>query len=108
MSKYGPLTLFLAKAKEGRISLNFKDIEALLGFRLPPSAHSHPAWWSNTLGSHVQARAWLEAGFRTAEVDVGGRRLVFVRDLQSTPGRPQSTDPRRDGRPGGSGSRHPA
>src|SRR5690606_13251972 len=55
------------------------EIEKLLGHPLPASAYTHPAWWSNTGGSHVQAQAWLDRGFRTEQVDLAGEKLVFVR-----------------------------
>ena len=60
-------------------------MERLLGFGLPASARAHPQWWSNNLGSHVAVRAWRHAGWRTSRVDVGGERLVFVRDEADAP-----------------------
>ena len=39
----------------------------------------HPAWWANST-SHPEARSgWLAAGWKTVDVDLGGERLLFVR-----------------------------
>jgi hypothetical protein len=84
MSKYQPLESFLAARDERELPMTFAEVEALLGFHLPPSARSHPQWWSNNLGSHVAVRAWRGAGWRTSRVDVAGERVVFVRDAPAT------------------------
>lgn len=58
----------------------FRDIEKVLGFALPPSARRHQAWWANNVGTHVNARAWREAGWKTSRVDLASERVVFVRE----------------------------
>lgn len=78
MSKYDPLTAYLTKRGQTRIPMRFADIERVLGFALPPSK-SYRAWWSNNAGNNVMTRAWLSAGYRTASVDLGGEKLVFVK-----------------------------
>lgn len=80
MGKYDPLGALLAKSSAKRVALTFKEIERILGGPLPASAYAHHAWWSNTGGSHVQARAWLTRGFRTEQVDLAGEKLVFERE----------------------------
>ncbi len=79
MGKYEPLEKFLKGRRPGRWRVSFPEIEALLGFKLPPSAFKHPAWWSNDETGHSHARAWLEAGWRTEEVDLASRKLTFTR-----------------------------
>jgi hypothetical protein len=49
------------------------------GHRLPASARRHRAWWANDATGHAHASAWLEAGYRTEQVDMAGEKLVFVR-----------------------------
>ncbi|HUJ04391.1 MAG TPA: hypothetical protein VLW75_12185 [Rhizomicrobium sp.] len=79
MSKYEPLGTFL-KAKGAReIPLTFRDVEKILGTKLPASAYHHRPWWANEARGHVHAKAWLEAGYEAAEVDMGARKLVFKR-----------------------------
>ncbi len=83
MSKYDVLTGFLKAQLTGRVAVTFAEVEEALGFALPASAYTHPAWWSNDPTGHSQARAWLDAGFETEQVDVPGRRLVFRRLTQA-------------------------
>jgi len=77
MSKYDSLSRYLA-AQQSKVTLTFDAIERILGFTLPRSARRHPAWWSNGTDSHVQAGAWLSAGFETAEVDIAGEKISFL------------------------------
>ncbi|WP_425532000.1 DUF7662 domain-containing protein [Ancylobacter koreensis] len=81
MSKYSVLTTFLASRTQPRISMSFEDIERIVGARLPQSAFNHRAWWSNNPTNSVMTKAWLAAGFRSEEVDMIGRKLVFARHL---------------------------
>lgn len=80
MSKYEPLRNHLEQSKGDRIRLRFDEIERLLGFELPKSAREHRPWWSNSIGGNVAIRAWRDAGWKTADVDMGGERVTFVRD----------------------------
>ena len=48
----------------------------MLGADLPASARKHSAWAN---GGHSQARAWLDAGFETCELDFSRRTVVFRR-----------------------------
>lgn len=81
MSKYSSLTTFLSSRTQPRISMSFEDIERIVDARLPQSAFSHRAWWSNNPTNSVMTKAWLAAGFRSEEVDMVGRKLVFSRQL---------------------------
>jgi hypothetical protein len=93
MSKYDSLSRYLAK-QSSKLTLSFDAIEKILGFALPGSARRHPAWWSNGADSHVQANAWLGAGFETAEVDISGEKLSFVpRPEEEAPASPPETEP---------------
>jgi hypothetical protein len=79
MGKYEPLEKFLKGQRAKRWRVAFREIEALLGFKLPRSAFKYPAWWSNDETGHSHAKAWLGAGWRTEEVDLAGRKLTFAR-----------------------------
>jgi len=80
MSKYDPLGSFLSSQASGEAPMSFAEVEKVLGFELPASARQHPAWWSNNVGTHVNARAWREAGWKTSRVDLGSERVTFIRD----------------------------
>ncbi len=78
MSKYGPLTAFLAAEHGRKVRMTFAEIEAVLGQKLPAKSKAVRAWWSNNPSNNVMTKAWLAAGYRTAEVDVAGEVLSFV------------------------------
>jgi hypothetical protein len=78
--KYGPLKRHLEGLfQHGQVRLGFDEIERILGFALPRSAHTHQAWWSNTRAGHSHAAAWLDAGWKTAALDLAARQVSFVR-----------------------------
>ena len=53
MTKYSALGSFLTSSGQLEVKLSFSEIEKILGFKLPPSAHNYPAWWANN--GHAQA-----------------------------------------------------
>ncbi|MEP7209557.1 MAG: hypothetical protein ABI740_01860 [Alphaproteobacteria bacterium] len=79
MSKYEPLTSFLNRAKKSVVELSFSEIEGIIGAKLPASAYEYPAFWSNNAEGHVNARAWIAAGFLSERVDIAAERIVFRR-----------------------------
>ena len=76
MQKYRPLGDFLVRQPEIFLSIAFDEIEAILGFTLPPSAHNHRAWWANS-PSHPQASAWLDVGWKVDDVDLEYHVVCF-------------------------------
>lgn len=64
MGKYMPLTQWLLKCSADSIKLSFLELEEILGFGLPNSAHVHDRWWTNDV-YHSQARSWMDAGYKT-------------------------------------------
>jgi len=79
-SKYDPLRERLAQdgAAEGRVS--FAVLDRHVVGRLPPSARRWRVWWQNDgAGSHVQARSWLDAGYRVDSVELPNGPVVFRR-----------------------------
>ena len=78
--KYDPLKRHLeGLVQHGELRLGFAEIERILGFSLPRSAHDHQAWWSNTRAGHSHAAAWLDAGWKTAALDLTARQVGFVK-----------------------------
>src|SRR5437762_2471901 len=84
MSKYEPLSQFLRTQSADEIRMTFAQIERVIGEKLPPSAQHHRSWWSNNPNNSVMTKAWLEAGFRSEQVDMEGRKLVFRRTHRNT------------------------
>jgi hypothetical protein len=78
-SKYEPLGRFLQRQQTNRLRCTFRQVEAALGFKLPKSARVYAPWWANVGGSHVQAEAWMGAGWRTSQVDIPGEQVTFER-----------------------------
>jgi hypothetical protein len=85
MSKYEPLPQFLASLGGSAHRMSFREIERVLGFKLPKSAYQHEAWWSNNPTGHSHARAWLKFGWRTEAVDLAERKVTFQRSSESLP-----------------------
>ncbi|GLK70910.1 hypothetical protein KHC23_09080 [Ancylobacter dichloromethanicus] len=80
MAKYDPLKWYLGGRLDARVVLDFERMEKILGFALPRSAHFYPAWWSNEVGGrHVQAHAWMEAGWHVDGIDLAKRHVVFAK-----------------------------
>ena len=78
-SKYSALEETLKKFSGDHISMTFSEIERIIGRELPPSAFDHRPWWSNNPSNSSITSAWLNAGFKTEQVDMKARRLVFRR-----------------------------
>ena len=59
----------------------FGEIESIIGFRLPEWARRDRGWWANKrpVNGLLITPLWIEAGWKTAEVDMGSETLVFVK-----------------------------
>ena len=82
MAKYDPLRDYLRNRSVHRVTLTFDWIEDIIGAVLPPSAHTYYEWWANEDPEetvHVQAVAWMEAGWEVESVDFLNERVIFVR-----------------------------
>lgn len=76
--RYAPLRDFLVAASGDAVALSFKRVEELLGSPLPESARRHRSFWANS-AKLSSARAWMEAGWEVASLDMRGERVVFER-----------------------------
>ncbi|HKS17681.1 MAG TPA: hypothetical protein VJS63_00550 [Bradyrhizobium sp.] len=85
MGKYSRLGEFLRAQRAQEIPMTFAEIERVIGGKLPPNSPQYPAWWSNNPSNNVMTKVWLNAGFRTEQVDVKSRKVVFRRVDQVTP-----------------------
>jgi hypothetical protein len=82
VTNYDRLSEFLKGRSDEQVTLSFDDIERLLNATLPPSARKYAAWWSSNMRrgdqTHVQARAWMDAGWK-AVPDFRLGRVAFQR-----------------------------
>ena len=84
MSKYKPLEEYLSKLQEHSVKLTFKQIEEIIGTPLPPSATRYRGWWSNNSDNGVITHSWLNAGYKSAQVDMRGQTLFFINTRHHT------------------------
>jgi hypothetical protein len=88
MTKYLPLREHLESRPEAETetSLSFARVEGIIGDTLPASSRKYREWWANeSRGSHVQAKAWLEAGWMVESVNLRGQTVTFARQRRSSP-----------------------
>ena len=79
-SKYRALTEYLLGSNSDKVVLTYPEIEKILGFQLPESAHNHVRqYWANT-ETHSYAFSWLGIGYRT-RVDPDKQTVIFERAL---------------------------
>lgn len=77
--KYEAFRSYLSGQRRSRFRLTFAEVARHAGVKLPASAYGHAAWWANDSTSHVQAKAWLDAGYKTENVDIAAQSVEFVR-----------------------------
>ncbi len=82
--KYDPLKAHLEDSGQDAIPLTFEEIERIIHASLPRSARQYPEWWANTPTGHVNAQAWLAAGYRAERIDLAEETVVFRRDDNPT------------------------
>ena len=90
MGKYKALAEYLEAQKRDEVPMTFAQIERLIGDKLPAS-HRYRAWWSNNAFNSVMTKAWLDAGFRSEQVDMEDGKLVFRRVRSLTLGSENSS-----------------
>lgn len=86
MGKYDRLGTYLRAQAREHVPMTFADIERVVGTKLPVSQR-YQAWWSNNTSNNVMTRIWLDAGYRTEQVDTAAKKLVFRRISKSQPSR---------------------
>ncbi len=80
MNNYAPLKEFFNNCPENRIELTFNNIEKIIPYKLPVSAHKYSAWWSGN--GHPHCDSWISAGFKV-KADRTNKTATFYRDSSS-------------------------
>ena len=83
-SKYAPLRDYLDEVDDGRdsLELTFKQIERIIGEKLPRSAYIYSSWWGNRISANYSpphASAWHETGWMVARHSLAYQVVEFVR-----------------------------
>jgi transcriptional regulator with XRE-family HTH domain len=76
-TKYYPLYAHLQQNDQDEIVLNITEIERLLDIKLPATARTQRAWWSNRSSGSVQSQAWMGAGYHVTEIDLAKGTITF-------------------------------
>lgn len=90
MAKYDPIKTHLGELSEQGQTVwhtHFVKIEHIIGLVLPPSARKYPEWWANEDLSYTvksQCRAWAEAGWKTANVDIHNETVSFYKKQKAS------------------------
>lgn len=77
-SRYMPLGNYLVSVKEESLRMAFDDVARIVG-GLPEAAFKYREWWANSQPQPHARHGWLYAGWKTTQVDMQARTLVFVR-----------------------------
>lgn len=80
--KYQPLQEYLRRQGQPEVTLTIDAIEQLIGTPLPASARRQRGWWSNRHEGAVQAKAWIEVGYETDEIDLAQGHIRFRKQHQ--------------------------
>jgi hypothetical protein len=105
MGKYRPLGDYLRQQGTELVAMKFEEIERIVGSKLPEKSQLHRPWWSNNPNNNVMTKVWLDAGYRTEQVDMASRRLVFRR---VHPGKPNESASPAPAAPSGGGRCSPS
>ena len=79
MSDYSALRSYLKATDLQQVELSFATIEDLIG-PLPKSAYKYPAWWSNNPSNNPRTQAWLDASYRTSQLNLAVKKITFVKE----------------------------
>jgi hypothetical protein len=81
MGRYIALADHLRSRDDSVWDATFQEVEKVIGGPLPQSAYRYPAWWANQSGrGHSQTEGWKSVGWKTARVDLAGKRVRFERE----------------------------
>lgn len=64
-------------SSDNLILVVFKDLEKLIGEKLPDSAYQHRSWWVNDPINNLHSRVWLRAGWEVEDVDLHTLSVIF-------------------------------
>ena len=78
-SKYCTLGEYLLEHENDELILSFSELEQILGFPLPKSAHKFRTWWANDNTHSHAVNGWLIYGWQVKEIDLENEFILFRR-----------------------------
>lgn len=78
IGKYDRLGERLSEQHGNSCTLTFSKVEEIIGYALPRSAREYRPWWGNDK-THVQARGWMNAGWRVERPELEKESVHFTR-----------------------------
>jgi MoxR-like ATPase len=81
-SKYYRFIDFLNSQHSDTVTCSFEQLEDIIGEKLPSSASSYDAWWSNH-PSHPLMKLVLDSGWTKTRLDLDGHEVTFSRNPES-------------------------
>lgn len=86
MSKtYKRLGEFLDDQTSDHVALSFDQIEQIIYRKLPKSARTYDAWWSNSPVEGRHNETWLKRGWTTADLNRKSGTVKFIRGTLPMP-----------------------
>ena len=82
---YQPLGEFLDKQTSDHVTLSFVQIERIIHRKLPASANTYDAWWSNSPVEGRHNETWLKRGWTTCDLNRKSSSVKFIRGTLPTP-----------------------
>ncbi|MCX8178015.1 MAG: FYVE zinc finger domain-containing protein [Candidatus Bathyarchaeota archaeon] len=78
INKYDRLKNYLKfrSAFTDTVKLTLTQIDGIIGDNLPIEAYRQEEWWQND-SSKAHAKAWLQAGWKTAEINLKEKYVIF-------------------------------
>lgn len=76
--KYIPLANYFLKSTNTTITLDFTEIEKIMGHDLPHSAYLNQSWWKKKKAPAKHFQAWTNAGYAVQQVE-SNRYVTFER-----------------------------
>lgn len=74
--KFAGLTDYFRKLRIPEITLNFKQIEQVIGTKLSDSAYIYPAYWSPSK-THTITKCWIDNGYIISKLDLKEQQVTF-------------------------------
>lgn len=80
--KYYKLKQHFAKCNAASVTLTFREIEMIIGLKIPDAARKSKQWWYPRKEYNRIAEAWITEGYSMAKLNLEGGKVTFHRDEQ--------------------------